>query len=185
MNGVDTNVLSRLLLRDDEDQARRADAFVERSCSAESPCLVNRVVLVEVVWVLQSGYGYDRDDVATIIENILRTEVLTVEGAPEAWAALADYPERAADFADLPDRQEQSRAGLRGDGDLRQGRRPSPGIRADLKRPCRRRLGSKQSSRLSRYGRRRSGGFSVSAAARTTERAALLAPVDSVRTSVW
>jgi predicted nucleic-acid-binding protein len=100
MNGVDTNVLLRLLLRDDEDQARRADAFVERSCSAESPCLINRIVLVEVVWVLQSGYGYHRNDVATIIENILRTDALAVEGAPEAWAALADYREQAADFAD-------------------------------------------------------------------------------------
>jgi predicted nucleic-acid-binding protein len=100
MNGIDTNVLLRLLLRDDEDQAGRADAFVERSHSVESPCLINRIVLVEAAWVLQSGYDYRRDQVAVIIENVLRTEVFTVEGAQGAWAALADYRDGAADFAD-------------------------------------------------------------------------------------
>lgn len=104
MNGIDTNVLLRLLLRDDEDHARRADAFVERACSPATPCLINRIVLVEAAWVLRSGYGYRRDQVAAILEGILRTEVFAVDGAPEVWAALADYRadarRRGVDFAD-------------------------------------------------------------------------------------
>jgi predicted nucleic-acid-binding protein len=104
MTGIDTNVLLRLLLRDDEDQARRADAFVERSWSAGRTCLINRIVLVETAWVLRSGYGYRRDHVAKIIDGILRTETFTVEGASEVWGALADYRAddrgRGVDFAD-------------------------------------------------------------------------------------
>lgn len=104
MNGIDTNVLLRLLLRDDEEQARRADAFLDRSCGPETPCLINQIVLIETAWVLRSGYGYRRDQVATILENILRTETFAVEGAPEVWAALTDYRaddrSQGVDFAD-------------------------------------------------------------------------------------
>lgn len=100
MIGLDTNVLLRLLLGDDADQAARAEAFVLDACSPQSPCLINRIVLVEMVWVLQSGYRYRRDQVATIIENILRTEVFTVEDAAQAWAAVAAYRQSGADFAD-------------------------------------------------------------------------------------
>ncbi|HYN39968.1 MAG TPA: type II toxin-antitoxin system VapC family toxin [Rhodospirillales bacterium] len=104
MNGIDTNVLLRLLLRDDDGQARRADAFVERSWSQRAPCLVSHIVLVEAAWVLQSGYRYRRDQVAGIIDGILRTETFTVEGAAEVWAALADYRaddrSQGVDFAD-------------------------------------------------------------------------------------
>lgn len=104
MKGIDTDVLLRLLLRDDEEQARRADAFVERCRSAGSPCLIDRIVLVETVWVLRSGYGYRRDQVGRIVEGILRTETFTVEAAGEVWAALADYRAdprpRGVDFAD-------------------------------------------------------------------------------------
>ncbi len=100
MNGIDTNVLLRLLLRDDADQAARADRFIEGSCSADAPCLINRIVLVEAAWVLGSGYRYGREQVATILENILRTEVFTVEDAAEVWAALKAFRASRADFAD-------------------------------------------------------------------------------------
>ncbi|MBK8907420.1 MAG: type II toxin-antitoxin system VapC family toxin [Rhodospirillales bacterium] len=100
MKGLDTNVVLRLLLRDDLEQAVAADAFAEAECSAETPCLINRIVLVEIAWVLQSGYGVARPQVAAIIEGILRTEVFAVENAPEVWAALRDYRHGRADFAD-------------------------------------------------------------------------------------
>ena len=100
MKGLDTNVLLRLLVREKAAQAKRADRFVEASCSADEPCLINRIVLVETAWVLQSGYGYNRLDVAAIIENILRTEVFAVENAAEAWNAIKTYRESNADFAD-------------------------------------------------------------------------------------
>jgi predicted nucleic-acid-binding protein len=100
VKGLDTNVLPRLLLRDDPTQAVAADAFVEAACTAETPRLINRIVLVETAWVLDSGYGHARPQTATILENILRTEVFAVENAPEAWAALQDYREGRVDFAD-------------------------------------------------------------------------------------
>lgn len=100
MKGLDTNVVLRLLVRDEPAQASAAQAFAEGECSPGAPCLINRIVLVETAWILQSGYGYSRLQVASIIEAILRAEALMVEDAPEVWAALKDYRRSRADFAD-------------------------------------------------------------------------------------
>ncbi|MBM3489637.1 MAG: type II toxin-antitoxin system VapC family toxin [Alphaproteobacteria bacterium] len=99
MKGLDTNVLLRLLLRDDADEAARAQRFVERA-AAEAPLWINRVVLVELVWVLESGYRYRRQEVAGILANLLRTKSFMIEGAEEAWAAFRRYRDVRADFAD-------------------------------------------------------------------------------------
>lgn len=100
MTALDTNVLLRVLLQDDADQAARAEAFVVARCNPDQPGFINRVVLVELVWVLQSGYRYARRDVAAIVENILRTQIFDIENASEAWAALRAYRDGDADFAD-------------------------------------------------------------------------------------
>ncbi len=100
MKGVDTNVLIRFIVRDDADQAAAADHFLESECSREAPCLINRIVLCELVWMLDRGYRYRRGPIAGVIDKILRTEEFRVENAAEAWAALQAYRDGRADFAD-------------------------------------------------------------------------------------
>ena len=100
MNGVDTNVLIRFIVRDDADQAAAADRFLEGECSHDEPCLINRIVLCELVWMLDRGYRYRRGPIAGVIDKILRTEEFRVENAAEAWAALQAYRDGRADFAD-------------------------------------------------------------------------------------
>jgi predicted nucleic-acid-binding protein len=99
VKGLDTNVLLRLLLRDDRAQAARAQRFVERHVR-DGPLLINRVVLVETVWVLESGYGYSRPEIGGILGHLLRTETFIVENADEAWGALRLFRDGQADFAD-------------------------------------------------------------------------------------
>lgn len=100
MKGLDTNVLVRFLVKDDPKQAARAVSFMRGACTADAPCLVNRVVLCELEWVLESAYGYPRSTVAEVLGKILRTSELLVEDADEAWAALRAYREQGADFSD-------------------------------------------------------------------------------------
>lgn len=100
MRGLDTNVILRFVLRDDASQAALADAYIERWCTAVSPCRINRIVLCEVVWVLEAGYGYERNEVAGLIEDILRTTEFAVENAEESWRALRAYRNGAIDFSD-------------------------------------------------------------------------------------
>ncbi len=100
MRGLDTNVLVRHLVQDDPGQSKKASQFITRECSRESPCLLNRIVLCELVWVLESAYGYPKEIIATVLERILRTSQFVIEGRQAAWAALNKYQKGGADFAD-------------------------------------------------------------------------------------
>jgi predicted nucleic-acid-binding protein len=100
VKGLDTNVLVRFLVKDDPLQAARAVSFVRATCSVDSPCHVNRIVLCELEWVLESAYGYPRSTVAEVIGRILRTAEFLIEDADEAWAALRAFREHGADFSD-------------------------------------------------------------------------------------
>lgn len=99
MIGFDTNVLVRYLMQDDAAQAAKASRLIER-CSADEPGFITLVVLVELVWVLESSYDIQRARIAAALELLLRTRELRVEQAEVAWHAVRVYRESRADFAD-------------------------------------------------------------------------------------
>ena len=100
MIGLDTNVLVRYLVEDDPDQAARAREVIEGRCTAEAPGFVNRIVLCELVWVLESCYATPAAAIADTIEKLLRTAELEIDAPEAAWFALAAYRRGATDFAD-------------------------------------------------------------------------------------
>ena len=100
MIGLDTNVLVRYIVRDDEDQAAAASRLVESRCTADEPGIISRIVLCELAWVLGRGYGYDRKTVANVIRQVLSVEELRVETAETAWQAVRLFEAGNADFAD-------------------------------------------------------------------------------------
>jgi len=64
--GLDTNVLLRYLLRDDPAQAARADRELERG----ERFLIDSIVLCELVWVLEAGYGFSRTEITGALESV-------------------------------------------------------------------------------------------------------------------
>ena len=96
MTGLDTNVLLRYLLRDDLAQAGRADHEIER----DERFLIDGIVLCEMVWVLEVGYGFSRGDVAAALERILATAQFEIDAKDLALAALDDFRGSTADFSD-------------------------------------------------------------------------------------
>jgi len=98
--GLDTNVLVRYIAQDDRKQAGQAASLIESSCSAEQPGWIDTVVLCELVWVLESAYGYTRPVVANVVRQILGTAELCVDQPDVAWTALRAYENNTADFAD-------------------------------------------------------------------------------------
>jgi predicted nucleic-acid-binding protein len=77
--GLNTNVLVRLLTRDDAALRSAAKAFISRNCSADNPAFIkNRIVLVETIWVLESVYDCSREEIARAVDTLLRmVRVLT------------------------------------------------------------------------------------------------------------
>lgn len=113
MYGIDTNVLIRYLVQDDPRQGRAASRFVRSSCTPESPAFLNRIVLCETVWVLETAYGYARDQIAEVLERILRTIQFRVEDPSETWSALSGYRRGVADFADVLLARTNARSGCK------------------------------------------------------------------------
>ena len=100
MIGIDTNVLVRHIVQDDEQQARDASRLIESRCTPDDPGIISLVVLCELVWVLDCGYGYDRHTILTLLRRLLAAEDLRVERSELAWQAVGLYEEGKADFAD-------------------------------------------------------------------------------------
>jgi len=96
VTGVDTNVVLRYLLRDEPAQAARAARELER----DERFLIGSVVLCELVWVLETGYGFTRAEIGVTLEKVLATAQFEIEGKDLAWAALDDFRSSAADFSD-------------------------------------------------------------------------------------
>lgn len=101
MIGLDTNVLVRLLVADDEAQTRRATRFVARHCTPESPGFINSVVLVELVWVLASAYAYRPAEIADALERLIAGTDRVTEHHDAVRASLADYRSGRGDFVDM------------------------------------------------------------------------------------
>jgi predicted nucleic-acid-binding protein len=88
MRAVDTNVLVRLLTRDDARQVAAAEAFVGTGA------WVSHVVLVEAMWVLSSVYDRTPRAIATAVEMLLSHKDLTVQDSEVVAAALAGFRRR-------------------------------------------------------------------------------------------
>ncbi len=99
MIGLDTNVLARYVMQDDPRQSPRATRLME-SLSAEAPGFVPVVTLVELVWVLSGSYGLKRDQVATVLETLLRSRELVIDRAELVVQALSRFAAAGVDFAD-------------------------------------------------------------------------------------
>jgi predicted nucleic-acid-binding protein len=97
MIAVDTNVLLRFVLHDDERQFREASAFFN-SRTPDDPAFVSLIVLAELAWALRQRYGFSRTEVRTLVATLLETAEISFEDE----AALSGIVANAAqgDLAD-------------------------------------------------------------------------------------
>lgn len=98
---VDTNVLVRLLVRDDEAQFQAARRLVEQAEAASEPLLLLLGVLLETEWVLRSRYRLDKASIAGTFARLLEVDGLVFEHEPTVEEALYIWTQHpSADFAD-------------------------------------------------------------------------------------
>jgi predicted nucleic-acid-binding protein len=88
MRAVDTNVLVRLVTRDDAKQVAAAEAFVERGA------WVSHLALVEATWVLDAVYELEAAAVATAVDMLLNHRHLTLQESEVVAAALEAFRKR-------------------------------------------------------------------------------------------
>ena len=113
MLGVDTNVLVRYLIRDDQSQYEKARRLIEREVSKGEPVLVSMLVLLETEWVLRSRYELAKAEIVTAVSALLDTADLVFEDEPSVEHAVYSWKDSAADFADCLIEARNRRLGCR------------------------------------------------------------------------
>jgi len=99
MIGLDTNVVIRLLVGDDAAAQETARNYIARHSSSDDPARIDRIVAVEIVWVLERSYGFSRIQIAGALESLLDTAELAFEDHDLVRAAVAAY-RAGSGFAD-------------------------------------------------------------------------------------
>lgn len=100
MIALDTNVLLRLLLRDDARQATAAEKAFAASASPDDPAVINAVVLSEAVWAMRKVYALPKDKVVAILRGLLAQSDISIVPDEPAQRALAAWEQGAAEFSD-------------------------------------------------------------------------------------
>jgi predicted nucleic-acid-binding protein len=94
VKSVDTNILVRLIVRDDLKQAQIAEVVVL------SGVHVPLTVLLETAWVLSTFYRFDRQRVNAAFIELIDSGSIHVEDEPAIRTAL-DLHRQGADIADV------------------------------------------------------------------------------------
>ncbi len=100
MLGLDTNVLVRYLVRDDQLQFEKARRLIKRESSKGEPVLVSLLVLLETEWVLRSRYEFSKAEILSTFSALLDVADLGFEDEPSVEQALYSWKDSVADFSD-------------------------------------------------------------------------------------
>jgi predicted nucleic-acid-binding protein len=100
MLAADTNVVVRLLVSDDLAQQAAVRRQLELCAKSGEAVLVSPLVLAEVAWVLDSVYGYSREQIALAVRAVVSTSPFLCPERSDVLLALDSYSSGTADFPD-------------------------------------------------------------------------------------
>ena len=106
MKALDTNVLVRFLVNDEEVQGRRVKSLFESAEQTGERFLITAPVVIELLWVLSAVYGFTRGDLIEALELLSQMPIIEFEnsssvqqlirlgrstraGLPDLWIGLA------------------------------------------------------------------------------------------------
>ena len=101
MTAVDTNIIVRFLVRDDEKQADAARKRLKQAESRRERLKIPLLVVLETIWVLESAYDKTRSEVLDSIREMRQMPVFDFEADRVIEGLLNDGPKYKADLADI------------------------------------------------------------------------------------
>ncbi len=100
MIALDTNVLVRLLIRDDRKQAERARLLFEKHADEDGALFISDIVLAELAWTLQRTYRRNRTEIANAFRSLADNATLRFQSLETLRAALRLSETSQARFPD-------------------------------------------------------------------------------------
>ena len=110
---LDTNVLVRYLVWDDEAQFEKARKLIKREVAAGRRVFVSQLVLLETEWVLRSRYSLPKNLIIAAISGLLDATDVRFEDESAVEEALFIWKDTTADFADCLIGTQNRRLGCR------------------------------------------------------------------------
>ena len=101
MTALDTNVIVRFLVRDDQQQAEAARRRLKLAESRRERLMVPLLVLLETIWVLESAYAKTRAEILDAIRDMRQMPILVFEADQVVEGLLHDGPKYKADLSDI------------------------------------------------------------------------------------
>lgn len=101
MIAVDTNVIVRFLVRDDEKQAAAARKRLKRAEEDRERLFVPMLVVLETIWVLESAYNKSKSEILDSIRDMRQMPVFEFEADGVVERLLNDGTKYKADLADI------------------------------------------------------------------------------------
>ena len=97
---IDTSAILRLLVKDDDMKTKAVEKLIRSSGNEGTAFHILPVTILEIVWVLEKVYRFDRRSARELVEAILNTPQLKVEMGDVFRKALQVYEEKNVKFAD-------------------------------------------------------------------------------------
>jgi predicted nucleic acid-binding protein len=116
---LDTNVLVRFLVRDDEEKFERAQRLIRREAQAGTAVLVSHLVLLEPEWVLRSRYKLGKAEILGSFSDLMSAVDVTFEDEPAIEKGALHLEELVCTVRGLPDQRTLWDACVQRDGGLR------------------------------------------------------------------
>lgn len=101
MIGIDTNILVRYLVQDDAEQGKKAANLIEQYSGKKESIFINQIVLCELLWVLERGYKYTKEQTIMVLKGVLGTMEFSFKEHAILLKSAFEYEESQADFSDI------------------------------------------------------------------------------------
>ena len=101
MKGIDTNILVRFLVGDDDLQARQVYSLFKQAEENKSELFVPLLVILELIWVLESVYEITRAEILESISDLLLMPILKFEQVAVLQKFILNAHAARYDLADL------------------------------------------------------------------------------------
>ena len=101
MIGIDTNILVRFLVGDNTRQANRVYKLFKKAEEAKTEFFVPSLVVLELIWVLESAYEIDRSDIIDSISQLILMPIFEFENLSAIQKFVVEAQESKFDLSDL------------------------------------------------------------------------------------
>lgn len=101
MKALDTNVLVRFLVQDDEQQANVVNTLLTNAEADKQAFFVSNVVVLEIMWVLKSTYRVPRDVILASLNELLSMSILEFQNQTAVRDFVINAQGNTYDLADL------------------------------------------------------------------------------------